>query len=209
MAHRRETFRQLLYAVLGSPKDDDRSGVTLEQSVQGVEAIRVAHMEQAVLERRLGVGLDPHAKWILEMLLDHGADPGRHGRRCQHRLTPAGHRDDLLDIAREAGVQHLVSLVENQVIDTRQVQKATFDPIKRPARRADDDLWACAQLARLPSVWHAAVEQGRPDLSIETAKDRRDLDRQLSRRRDDEALGQARAGLETVEQGQQEGEGLA
>lgn len=47
---------------------------------------------------------------------------------------------DLFDILDETHVEHFVRLVEHQVGDRREVERAPADVVEDAARRADDDV---------------------------------------------------------------------
>ena len=51
-----------------------------------------------------------------------------------------GVREDLLDALREAHVEHAVDLVEDDVVDAAEVERAARAQVEDAAGRADDDI---------------------------------------------------------------------
>ena len=210
MAESLEVAVELLDPVLGAPEDDRGSLVAAEQAVQDLQLVPAVDPEQTVLEEsRLRPGdLDPDR--LLEVPGDHPADPLRHRRRGQHCLGLVGHRQDLLDVRREARVEHLVGLVEDQVLDPAQRDQLAPDHVEDPAGGADDDVGSLLQVVGLGGVADAAVEQRRAEPGGEGLPDRVDLDRQLPGRGDDQDAGPGAGRREqALGGGNQEGERLA
>jgi len=131
-------------------------------------------------------------------------------RRGQHGLRLVGHRHDLLDVRREARVEHLVGLVEDQVLDPAQRHQALADHVEDAPGGPDDDVRVLFEVVGLGRVPDAAVEQRRAEPGLEALPDRVDLDRELAGRRHDEDPGAlAGRGEQALGGGDQEGVGLA
>ena len=64
--------------------------------------------------------------------------------------------EDLLELLAEAHVEHLVGLVEHRYAQGREVERAAFEMIAQPSRRADDDVRAACQCPALLHRVHAA-----------------------------------------------------
>ena len=89
---------------------------------------------------------------------------------CTHsasspRRAPSGapwrHREDALDIGREAPVEHLVGLVEHEVGDAVEPHRPAVEVVEDAARRADDDLRPGVDRILLRAEGAAAVDQRR------------------------------------------------
>ena len=120
--------------------------------------------------------------------------------------------EDLLDVGKEAEIEHLVGLVEDDLGGTRQVEQTLIVQVDQTARRTDDDLRAGLELIDLPFVGLAAVDRddaGRATLG-QHVHVFVDLDGQFARRNDDEGLD-ARFGVQTqpLDNGDAEAERLA
>ena len=111
-----------------------------------------------------GLGLDRHLDRVVQVLGGDLADGRRHGRREQRDLLVLGGvGQDALDILGEAHLQHLVGLVEHQVVQVREVQAALLQVVDHPARGADDDLRAALESGQLRPVGRAAVDRQHVD----------------------------------------------
>ncbi|GGR22086.1 hypothetical protein GCM10010196_14610 [Agromyces mediolanus] len=142
-----------------------------------------------------------------------GDDRAGHGRGEQHGV-PHGRnlREDLLDVGEEAEVEHLVGLVEHDLLHLAEVQEALAGQVEETAGGADDDLRAGLDLLDLPLVRLAAVD--RDDLRRALGGGELEvlghLHRELAGRHDDERLD---AGLgvvaEALDEREAEAEGLA
>ena len=136
-------------------------------------------------------------------------------RRGPEQVLPFGgggqQRHDPLDVRDEAHVEHPVRLVEDEDLDMRQVDAFLFDVIEQAARGGDEDLDAGAHDGKLLLDIDAAEDAGRAqscvlavnlDLFL-------DLDRELTRRRQDQCTHRMpggrrtdiRLGLQTVQDG--------
>ena len=88
-------------------------------------------------------------------------DPRRDGGREEGGLAGGrGARHDALDVRREAAIEHLVALVEDEDAEVLEIEVALAQVIEGPAGRADDDLSAAGERAGLGDQGPAAVEQG-------------------------------------------------
>ena len=138
---------------------------------------------------------------------------GRHRRREQRDL-PLRRRllEDPLDVVDEAHAQHLVGLVEHEVRQRRELQRAALEVIDDAARRADDDVHAAPQAVQLRRVALAAVDRQH----VKAGQVRRvalerlgDLDRQLARRHQHQRLRRALLHIDARQDRQRERGGLA
>ena len=80
-------------------------------------------------------------------------DLGRHRRREQRDLLVLRRGlEDRLDVLGEAHVQHLVGLVEHDVLHVREVERAPLQVVHDAARRTDDDVHTAPQRGELDAV---------------------------------------------------------
>ena len=87
--------------------------------------------------------------------------PGGDGRREERRLPGRGGAgDDALDVRREAAVEHLVGLVEDEEADAVEPERALVEQVEHAAGRADDDVHAAPQRVALRTQGAAAEDQG-------------------------------------------------
>ena len=92
------------------------------------------------------------------------ADRGGHGGREQRDLLVlwcVG--ENALDIFGETHLQHLVGFVEDEVVQMREIQGATFEVIDDAARCADHDVRSAPQAGQLHGVGLAAIDRQHGD----------------------------------------------
>jgi hypothetical protein len=132
------------------------------------------------------------AQRVLLVALGERDDRPRHGRREEQGAALRRRRvEDLLEILAKAHVEHLVGLVEHDDLELRQVERAAFEMVAQPPRRADDDMGALRERAPLLHRVHAADagRDPRAGLGVEPGELAADLQRQLAGRGDDQASG--------------------
>ena len=157
--------------------------------------------------------LDRDLFGVVQVLLRHAADRGGHGRREQRDLLVVGGvGEDRLDVLGEAHLQHLVGLVEHEVLELRQVEGALVEVVHDAAGRADDDVHAAAQRRQLHAVALPAVDRQ----DVHAAQVRgvllerlADLQRELAGGREHERLRGLLRHVEAGEDRQRERRGLA
>ena len=113
--------------------------------------------------------------------------------------------EDLLHVFGEAHAQHLVGLVQHQVLEFGQVQGTLGDVVDHAAGGTDNNLGAAAQAGELGAVGGAAVdrEDGEVvDVLGVGGEGLGDLERELAGRSQDQGLGLAGRAVEVVELGQ-------
>ncbi|MNX97885.1 hypothetical protein D3C86_1302680 [compost metagenome] len=152
-----------------------------------------------------------HHGGLLEVTVGDRLDLLGHGRREDQGLLPLGQvPHQLLDVAPEAHVEHLVGLVEHQDPDPAEVQGAALQQVLEAARGADHQVHSPTQRLFLPVEADAPVDGER--LEAACAPDRgdrlADLDRQFPGGHDDQRLRKS-LGREQRQQRQPEGQGLA
>jgi len=76
----------------------------------------------------------------------------RHRLPARAAAEVGAHRDDLLDIFREALVEHLVRLVEHQVLDVAKPCEPVAREVEEPPRAPDDHVRRVAQATGLRTV---------------------------------------------------------
>ena len=141
-----------------------------------------------------GLGFDLHLDRVVQVLGGDLADRRRHGRGEQRDLLVLGCAlEDAFDVLGEAHLQHLVGLVEHQVVEVRKVEGALLEVVDDPARRADDDLRATLETGHLRAVRGAAVDRQHVHGQMRAVAAERlgDLQREFSRRRQHQRLGDA------------------
>jgi len=104
-----------------------------------------------------------------------------------------------------------IGLVEDDLVDLREVDRLAAQVVEQAARRADDELRVAAELLLLALDVLPAEDDERGDVGCgrERLRDLGDLDGQLARRRDDERLRDSGLRLDFLDDRQQEGERLA
>ena len=66
--------------------------------------------------------------------------------------------EDRLDVLGEAHLEHLVGLVQDEVLEFGQVERALVEVVHDATGRADDDVHAAAQRGQLHAVALTAVD---------------------------------------------------
>ncbi len=95
-------------------------------------------------------GGDRHLDGVVQILLGDLADGRRHGRGEQrHLLVLGGVGEDALDVLGESHLQHLVGLVEHQVVEVREVEGAAFEVVDHPTGGTDHNLRTAPQPGQL------------------------------------------------------------
>ena len=127
-----------------------------------------------MFQLRLGRRCDSDLGRIDHVLAGHLGHPVGHGGRGQHGLALPyrgallGPADKLFDILGEAGVEHLVGLVQDQELHPTQMRRAPVGQIHQPTGTADDHVGS-RKAADLASVPHAAEDQGAAQCGVELA----------------------------------------
>ncbi len=208
----REFFRELL----GANEHDHRvERLDLKDSGQRVELVRGAHRHVPLVDvgRGAGLGLDRDLDRLVEIVLADLADRAGHGRREQRDLSTGRHGlQDLLDVLDEAHPQHLVGLVEHQVLEPGQVERALLQVVDQPAGGADDDVRAATQAAELRAVAGAAVDGQHVEagnMRGVTLEGLGNLDGQLAGGREHQGLRAGGVQVEAGQDGQRERGGLS
>ena len=116
-ANRRQLFRQLLRAVLGTREDQERSVLRLQQAVQQAEFAVLLHLINVHVDVVGGLrgGTDRNARRILHVFGDQrrgGAGLKRGGK--EQRLAFRGSEaEDALHVGKKAHIEHAVGFIEN------------------------------------------------------------------------------------------------
>jgi hypothetical protein len=119
------------------------------------------------------------------------------GRREQQGLALfRDQRDDFLDVADEAHVEHAVGFVEHQDLDAGQVHRLLADVVEQAAGRGDQDVDLAAQRGVLRVDVDAAEHHHRLDGDVLAVGAHRflDLRREFARRHQDQATRPAGLG---------------
>ena len=104
-------------AVLGPAEHDRRRAVAPEDLAERAQLVVAGDAQKAVLERAFEFRLDADPNVIPGVLLDHPGNPLRHGGRREHGLGLVGLGQHLLDDRGEPRIEHLVGLVQHEVLD--------------------------------------------------------------------------------------------
>ena len=118
---------------------------------------------------------------------------------------------DLFDILDETHVEHFVRLVEHQVGDRREVERAPADVVEDAARRADDDVDAFGKAPQLFAHRRTAVD-GRdrePFFAVVGEQFFGRLECEFACRYEDDGLYRPAGGFEGLEYRQSVGRGFA
>jgi hypothetical protein len=168
---RREQARELFDTVLGSAKDKRGAWsitTAIQQSLEGVKALTLRNRIDMLDDRRRGSDLALghfrfHTYWIVQVAPGDADCPRREGRG-EERELPFGrnHCEDAFDIGREPCVEHLIGLIEYDVVEMLHIQRAVSEMIQHSAWRADDDLGPSKQRLALRSQRAAANELRHP-----------------------------------------------
>ncbi len=207
---------EVLGGLLGADEDDHRLEVLdLEDAGEGVELALVRDLYVPLRDVRRGGRRRLHRDLdrVVHVLLAHLADRARHGGREQRDLLVLRSvGENALDVLLEAHLEHLVGLVEHQVLEVREVQCALLQVVDDPAGGADDDLRTAPQTGQLHAVSLAAVDrqdvQAR-DFGGVLAERLGHLQRELTRGGEDQRLRNAVGDVETREDGNGERRRLA
>src|SRR5664280_55074 len=212
----RELVREAVRAVLRAREGEDALEVAaLEQREEqpelqvlrnGVDRLRDADGGQ-----RLPLDVDGHG--VLQQLFRKLRDRGRHRGREEERLAALGKvPEDAADIGQEAHVEHPVRLVEDEDFEAGQLRVAEAEMVEEAPGRRDDHVDAAPKRVLLGAHAHAAEDSraGERRVDRERLEVLVDLRRQFARRGEDErARRAARLRDEAVEDGEDEGGGLA
>ena len=200
---------EVLGGHLGPDEGDDALELfDLEDAGQRVELVRAHDLQVALagVGARGGLGLDLHLGRVVQVLLGQPADLARHRGGEQRNLAARGGLlEDLLHVFGEAHAEHLVSLIQHQVLEFGQVQGTLGDVVDHAAGGTDNNLGAAAQAGELGAVGGAAVhrEDGEVvDVLGVGGEGLGDLEGELTGRSQHQGLGLAGRAVEVVELGQ-------
>ena len=153
---------QRLGLVLRAGEDDHALEVLdLEDAREGVDLLRVRDHQVALRDGGggRGLGLDRDLFGVLQVLRRDATDGGGHrGREQRHLLLVGGVGEDRLDVFGEAHLEHLVGLVEHEVLELGEVEGALLEVVHDATRGADDDVHAATEGRELHAVALAAVD---------------------------------------------------
>ena len=191
-----QLLRQLFGRLLGAHEHDDALVLLdLEDAGQGIELVGVLDHEVALADVRAGLRLrcDADLFGVVEVLAGQAVDRGRHGRGEERHLTRiAGLTEDLLDVLGEAHLEHLVGLVEDEVLEAAELEGALLEVVDDATGGADDDLGSALESGQLRAVGLSAVD-GEDGEVVEVRRiggERLgDLDRELAGRGEHEGEG--------------------
>ncbi len=126
---------------------------------------------------------------VLELLGELADLVRERGREEQRLALLRKQRDDPLDVGDEAHVEHAVGFVEDQDLDLAEVHRLLPDEVEEPPRCGDEDLDAALQFLDLRVDVHAAVDHERAQRDVLAVGFHAvvHLDRELARRREDQA----------------------
>ena len=178
------------------PGEHQRRGAVLEveDPAQRSQLVRASHdvgdlAHSRRLARRGPFLLDADADRVVEVALREARDRARDRGREQGGLALPGQRgQDAVQVLREAHVQHLVCLVEDDDRDLVEPQRAAVEVVHGAARGRHHDIHAAHEARQLRGDRLAPVDGHDPHADLATvAVDRLgDLHRQLARGREHE-----------------------
>src|SRR2546423_5707310 len=182
---------QFANAMLGAAEDDGGAAVLLQQLAEGAQLFRTGNPQETVLEGLLGRRGDYDPDGVVQVTLDHAADPIGHRRGGEGHLRLVGQLDDALHVRCEAGVEHLVALVEHEELNSIQRQAPPRDHVEDATGRPDHEVDASLEVAFLGGIADATVDEGRFEAGGQGLEHAVDLDGELTLGRDHQG---ARAG---------------
>ncbi len=196
VAARPQLLGERLRLVLGADEDDHSLEVLhLEDARERVDLLRIRHHQVplARVRRSRGLVLDRDLFGVVQVLLGDPADLcGHRGREERDLFIVRGVGEDRLDVFGEAHLEHLVGLVEHEVLELGEVERALLEVIHDAAGRADHDMYAAAQCRKLHAVALAAVDRKdvhAPDVGCVLLERLADLQGEFAGRGEDERLG--------------------
>ena len=134
------------------------------------------------------------------------------GGEQRHLLVLGSVGKDAFDVLGEAHLEHLVGLVEHQIVEVGEVERALLQVVDHPTRGTDDHLGAAPQTRQLRAVGRAAVDRQHVDLGqmrAVAAERLGDLQRQLPGRRQHQRLRGLVGGIDLRQDRDGERGGLA
>ena len=201
---------------LGAGEDDRAfAALGLQHPLERFELLgRIDHQEPLTDAAPVGgLGADGDLGGIPQVLLGDAADLRRHRGREEHHLALAGELlKHPLHVVDEAHPEHLIGLVEHQGAQLREIERVLAHVIHHPARGAHHDVDATAELLDLLAEIGAAVDRQHlhPPQAGGIGADRLGhLQRQFAGGGEHQHLGVALVEVESGQQGQTEGRGLA
>ena len=205
---RLELFGHLLGGLFGPDEHDHRlERLDLEDPGERVHLAGAGHLDEAlsdVLGRgRLCLDLDLHR--VVQVLLGEPADGGGHGGREQRHLLVLGSiGQDAFDILGEAHGEHLVGLVQHQIVQMRQIQRAALEVVDDTPRCPDHNLSPPLEARQLHHIRLTAIDRQHIQLGhmgAVPAERLGDLQRQLTCGRQHQGLGVLRGQIDFREDG--------
>ena len=110
--------------------------------------------------------------------------PGRHGGRCKNCLAVlcGSEGDNALHVRCEALIEHLVGLVQDEVLNAIELQHALANEVEDTSRAADDDIGKIAEGGELFAVADSAVDKCHSKGGIDGSQHHSDLGGKLAGR---------------------------
>ncbi len=217
-----ELFGDAVGAVLGAREDEKGALLFRQHLVEQAEFLILHDGIDAELDLigGLGGGADLDADGLLDVVLDDLGDVGVEGRGVAHGLAGLGEgTDDAADSGEEAHVEHAVYFVEDEHVDGADVNLAAAEEVFEATGGSDDEARTAINVVELSVLGEAATDEDGVVLGLgdELGVGLEDLHGELAGGEEDEgADGSAFAavrghggGLEALDHGDQEGEGLA
>merc|ERR1719291_647232 len=181
-------------------------GERLVEVAEGVELPLLPldhHVELLDTVERQLVALDQNANRVAHELARQLEHISRHGGReetnmhCRWQLL-----EHVVDLVLEASREHLVGLVEDEVVNVVDVQSPAVDHVEDASRRPDDKLHASAELVHVLAHVGATNAGHGGDLQVVTDRHHNldDLRGQLSCGRHDEGLAVLHAQVDVLQE---------
>jgi len=193
--------------------EDEPKELTPEELLERPDFVLVEHLDVHLLDavHVLLFGLDRHLDRITTEPLREVADLGDERRAEQCRLPALGYAaQEPPDLRRESHIQKAVGLVEYDHEHAGEIELSPLDVVEKPPWSANDHLRPARERALLRAVGHSAVNRDLVGLAVLTNRSEftRHLQRELSRRYDDERLRPLEAGVNLLEDRDRERCGL-
>ncbi len=158
-----EHAAQPLGVGLAADEDQGRAELLVEQRQDaGFLVLRLDQVEPVLdAGSDLALGLQVDAHRVAHDPLHQPLDRRRHGGGEEHRLALARHvLEDALHLGQEAEIEHVVGLVEHQLLDLVELDVAALEVVIEPAGSCDHHVDATAQVVDLRFERNAADQTG-------------------------------------------------
>ena len=200
----------------GVGKDDGEArGLNVDDAAEHLGLGAAMHLVVALLDgwNRERLLLDGDGGRIAGVVFDEAADARLEGGAEENRLALLRHGShEAVDVVAEAHVEHFIGFVEDEGLEAVELDQAALHEVENASRSANDDLGAALQGADLAIIRSTAIDRcgTHAFLKLRQFVDlRTDLHGQLTGRAEDKSLNVTLRAINTLDDGNAEGHGLA